>query len=108
MNIVTLVGNLGNDPEVKSTQSGEIVTTFSLATKGLKDKTDWHKIVCFGKLAGVAGGNLFKGSTVAVSGMLTYNTWEKDGKKITQAQIIANRLDFISKKKDDGSKDVPF
>lgn len=117
MNVICLVGNLGNDPEVKALQDGKMVATFSLATKGYKDKTDWHKVVTFGNLAGVVGGHLNKGNRVGVEGTLTYNSWEdKDGNKRTQAQIIANRVEFLTPRKEGEpreadnrpSEDVPF
>ena len=99
MNLIVLVGNLGHDPEVKTTQDGTMVASFSLATKGYKDKTDWHKVVSFGKLAGLVGGHLNKGNKVGVEGTLTYNTWEdRDGNKRTQAQVIANRIEFLTPK----------
>lgn len=101
MNVICLIGNLGNDPEVKTLEGGQIVATFSMATKGYKDKTDWHRVVSFGKLAGLVGGYLNKGNRVGVEGTLTYNEWtDREGNKRTQAQIIANRVEFLTPKKE--------
>jgi single-strand DNA-binding protein len=100
MNVIILAGHLGRDPEIKYGQDGKAVAVFSLATRGFKkDSTDWHRVVAFGKTAELVAGYLSKGSHIALEGTLSYNTWEnKDGQKITQANVIANRVEFLSKK----------
>lgn len=118
MNLVVLIGHLGNDPEVKYTQDGKCVASFSLATTKGKDKPpDWHRVVTFGDTAGLVGGHLHKGDKVAVNGTLTYNQWtDREGNKKTQAQVIGNRIEFMSKKNQEErqptasepDEDIPF
>lgn len=97
-NKVQLIGNLGNKPEVKSTESGKKMTTFSMATsevyrnaKGEKVKeTQWHRLVAWGKLAEVAGQYLDKGKEVIVEGKLVNRSYtDKDGVKrfVTEVQL---------------------
>lgn len=90
-NRVTLIGNLGQDPDTKSTESGKKVTHFTLATKdGYKNadgqkvmETTWHNIVAWNGLADVAGRFLKKGEEVAVEGRIVYRTYE-DKKGVTK------------------------
>ena len=84
LNKVMLIGNLGKDPEVKYTPSGMAVAKFSLATSyrskdkagEWQDHTDWHNIVVWDKLAGIAGEYLKKGGKVYVEGRLKTDSWE--------------------------------
>ena len=83
LNRVTLIGNLGSDPEQKSLQNGNSVCTFNIATteyylKGGEqvERTEWHRIVFFGKLAVIAGEYLSKGSGIHVEGSLRTEKWE--------------------------------
>jgi len=90
-NRVTLIGNLGTDPEVKTIESGQKVTHFSLATSdnyknadGQKvNETTWHNIVAWNGLAEIAGKYLKKGKEVAVEGRIVYRTYE-DKKGVTK------------------------
>ena len=84
VNRVTILGNLGNDPEVKYTQSGSAIANLTVATsEEWKDKTtgesksltEWHRVVLFGKLAEVAGEYLRKGSQVYIEGQLRTRKW---------------------------------
>lgn len=84
VNRVTILGNLGNDPEVKYTQSGSAIANMTVATsEEWKDKTtgesksltEWHRVVLFGKLAEVAGEYLRKGSQVYIEGQLRTRKW---------------------------------
>jgi len=93
-----LIGNLGKDPESKMTSAGKTVTTFSLATKGVKDVTDWHNIVCFDKLAEICIQYLKKGSKVFVEAQIKYDQYEKDGKKVFFTKLIANHVTFLDDK----------
>ena len=85
VNKVILVGNLGQDPEVKYTPNGGAITTISIATSEswkdkntgeTKEKTEWHRVVFFGKLAEIAGEYLRKGSQVYVEGKLITRKWQ--------------------------------
>lgn len=97
MNIITLIGRVGRDPEVKSFPSGGQIVTLSLATSerykdksGEKvEKTQWHNIVVRADgLQKVVENYVSKGDMLAVSGQLEYRQWERDGVKMTSADII--------------------
>jgi len=101
VNKVIIVGNLGNDPEVKAVGQST-VANFSLATSesytkdGQKqEKTEWHKIVAWGKLAELAGQYLKKGRQVYVEGKLQTREYEKDGQKRYSTEIVANNITFL-------------
>jgi single-strand DNA-binding protein len=105
VNKVILVGNLGRDPEVRSTPSGQSVCTFSLATTDRfndrtgqqRELTEWHNIVAWGKQADICGQYLKKGRQVYVEGRLTTRQYEaKDGTgKRYRAEIVAQRVQFL-------------
>lgn len=85
INKVILVGNLGQDPEVRYTPSGSAVTSISVATSEswkdknsgqMQEKTEWHRVVLFGKLAEIAGEYLRKGSQVYLEGKLQTRKWQ--------------------------------
>ena len=105
VNKVILVGNLGRDPEVRSTQSGRPVTTFSLATSRKwkdetgepREQTEWHNIVCFGRQAEVAGQYLTKGRQIFVEGRLQTRSWEdkETGKKMYRTEIVCNNFQML-------------
>jgi len=102
MNKVILSGNLGKDVEIRTSKSGMDVGTFSMATtKRVKGEsvTAWHNIICFDKLAGLAGQYLHKGSKVLVVGEIQYREWEQDGVKKYKTEIIANEIEFLDPKK---------
>jgi len=102
VNKVILIGNLGKDPEVKYTPSGTAVAKFSLATnERYKDKagefqerTEWHNIVAFQRLAEIAGEYLKKGRSVYVEGRIQTHSWDdkQSGQKKYMTEIIANDL----------------
>jgi single-strand DNA-binding protein len=87
VNKVILVGNLGNDPEVKYTQGGMAITSLSLATTNVRkdrdgnqqEKTEWHRVKLFGKTAEVAGEYLKKGRQVYIEGRIEFGSYETDG-----------------------------
>ena len=104
INKVILIGNLGNDPETRSMPNGSSVTSISIATsESWKDKntgaqqerTEWHKVVFFGKLAEIVAEYLKKGSSVYVEGSLRTNQWEKDGQKHYSTEIIASEMQML-------------
>src|SRR5215469_9082543 len=103
VNKVILVGNLGRDPEVRRTSSGDPVVNFTLATSETwrdkasgerKERTEWHRIVIFNEnLAKVAEQYLHKGSKVYIEGQLTTRKWtDKDGNEKYTTEIVLNRF----------------
>ena len=105
-NHVQLIGRLGNDPQIRSFESGKKMATFSLATndtytnnKGEKvEDTQWHNIVVWGRKADVAEKYLHKGSEIAVQGKLTNRSYESDGQKKYITEITLNELLMLDKK----------
>ena len=105
-NSVHLIGRLGNEPEIRSFDSGKKMATFSLATnetyynnKGEKvEDTQWHNIVVWGKKSDVVEKYLKKGSEVALEGKLINRSYEKDGVKKFISEISLNELLMIDKK----------
>ena len=103
VNKVILVGNLGNDPDVKYTQGGMAVTTISLATTSVRkdrdgntqEKTEWHRVKLFGKLGEIAGEYLKKGRQVYIEGRIEYGSYEKDGVKQYTTDIIADEMQML-------------
>lgn len=99
INKVILIGNLGNDPEVRYMPNGNAVANITLATSdSWKDKqtgqqqerTEWHRIVFFGKLGEISGEYLRKGSKVYVEGRLQTREWEKDGIKRYTTEVVVD------------------
>ena len=107
LNKVMLIGNLGRDPEQKFLQNGGSVCTFSLGTNESytkdgeqKDRTEWHNVVFFGKLAEIAGEYLSKGSNVYVEGSLKTEKWEdRDGNKKQVTKVIGSKLIMLGDRK---------
>jgi single-strand DNA-binding protein len=103
MNRVVLIGNLGGDPEVRYTAAGTAVGKFSLATSrkftgkdGQKqEKTEWHRIVAWAKLAEICGQYLTKGKKVMIEGRIEYGSYEKDGVKHYTTDIIAENMEML-------------
>lgn len=94
-----LVGRLGQDPN--SGQSGQVTwCNFSVATTEKyndEEHTEWHSIVCFGKLAEVCAKHLKKGTLICVTGKLQTKTSEKDGNKYVKTSIVADKVKFLGK-----------
>lgn len=104
INKVILIGNLGRDPETRYAQGGSAVTNFSVATSdSWKDKssgeqqerTEWHNVVCFARLAEIAGEYLKKGSKVYIEGSLRTSSWEKDGEKKYRTEVMCRDLQML-------------
>ncbi len=103
INKVILVGNLGNDPEVKYTQGGMAICTLSVATSSSRkdkdgqqvEKTEWHRVKLFGKLGEIAGEYLKKGRQVYIEGRLEYSTSEKDGVTRYFTDIIGDEMQML-------------
>jgi single-strand DNA-binding protein len=113
-NRVTLIGNLGQDPEIKTTETGKKVTNFTLATDdGYKNsdgqkvsETTWHNIVAWNGLAEIAGKYLKKGRQVAVEGRIVYRTYEdKKGATKYITEIVLNDLILLRNGKEPGKPD---
>jgi single-strand DNA-binding protein len=111
INKVTLIGNLGGDPEIRTLENGTLVGRFSLATnENYKDKagewqtqTEWHNVVVWRDLAERAK-NLKKGSTVYVEGKISYRKYtDKDGVEKTITDIVANSFRSLDKREGGGS-----
>ncbi len=101
MNKVMLLGNLGRDPEVRYTASGKAVATFTVATSfqwrdqdgNNQERTEWHRVVAWGRLGEVCGEYLSKGKQVFIEGRIQSREWEdQDGNKRTTVEIIANDM----------------
>lgn len=104
VNKVILIGNLGADPEVRFTPGGQAVANFRIATNeswtdknGQKqERTEWHRIVVWGKLAELCGEYLKKGRQAYVEGRLQTREWtDKEGKKNYTTEIVANTVQFL-------------
>jgi single-strand DNA-binding protein len=112
VNKVIIVGNLGQDPEVKYTANGSAVVNIGVATKdSWKDKqtgeaqerTEWHRIVMFGKLAEIAGQYLKKGSQAYFEGSLRTNKWQdQSGNDRYTTEIIATEMQMLGGRGDSG------
>jgi single-strand DNA-binding protein len=102
INKAILIGNLGADPDVRYTPSGGAVTVIRIATTDVrhdkqtgetKERTEWHRVRCFNRLAEVAGEQLKKGVTVYVEGSIHTRKWQgRDGQEHRSTEIIANDL----------------
>ena len=108
LNKTTLIGHLGADPEIRYMPDGTATATVSIATtdkwkdkttKEPKEKTEWHRVVFFGKLAEVVGEYIKKGSQIYVEGKLRTRKW-KDNKDVERytTEIVANELQMLDKK----------
>lgn len=103
VNKVILLGNLGNDPEIKYTQGGMAIGTLSVATTfsrkdkdgNFQEKTEWHRVKLFGKTAEVAGEYLKKGRQVYIEGRIEYGSYEKDGIKHYTTDIIGEDMQML-------------
>jgi single-strand DNA-binding protein len=104
VNKVILVGNLGTDPELRYTPSGKAVANFSLATNeqwtnkdGEKEeRTEWHRIVAWGRLGEICGEYLSKGSQIYIEGKIQTRAWEdRDGNKRYTTEIIAQAMQML-------------
>lgn len=118
LNKTMIIGHLGKDAELKTTDSGLQVCNFTVAVgEKYKDekKTTWYKAVTFGKLAEICGKWLKKGSQVYLEGRLGINEWvDKDGEKQFNLEIVANQMVMLGNKNDSGNNndnkkdDIPF
>ena len=113
VNKVILVGRLGKDPEIRSTPNGNNVAKFSLATddrytdkSGEKqERTEWHNIVAWGKLAEICGQYLKKGKLIYIEGSIRTDSWDdkETGQKKYRTEIWANQMQMLDRKGDENS-----
>lgn len=115
LNRVTIMGNLGKDPEVRYTQGGDAICNITVATSETwkdkngekQEKTEWHRIVFFGRQAEIAGEYLKKGRPVLVEGKLQTRKWtDKDGVEKYTTEIVASNLVLMGGR-DDGERSAP-
>ena len=115
VNKVIVVGRLGSDPEVKTIPSGQTVANFSVATSenwtdkdGQKqERTEWHRVVVWQKLADVCGKFLSKGRQVYLEGRLQTRSWEdQQGQKRYTTEIVASTVQFLGSPRDQQSTDT--
>lgn len=103
VNKAILIGNVGKDPEVKHTKSGSSVAKISLATAeswkdasgNKQEKTEWHNVVFFGRLAEIVGSYLKKGSKVYIEGSIRTDKYEKDGVTKYSTSIIGKEMRML-------------
>lgn len=112
MNRAILMGNLGADPELRYTQSGDAIMRLRLATSKTwktpsgekKEATQWHTVTLWGKRAEALNKHLSKGTRLLVEGEIQYSQYEdKDGNKRTSTEIRASNIEFAGGKRDGGS-----
>jgi len=117
VNKVILVGNLGKDPEVRYSPNGQAVANVTIATsESWKDKTsgekqertEWHRIVFFGRLAEIAGEYLKKGAQIYIEGRLQTRKWQdKDGHDRYTTEIVANEMQMLGSRSGAGMPSEP-
>jgi single-strand DNA-binding protein len=114
INKAIIIGNLGADPEVRYTQGGQAVASFNLATSETytdkagerQEKTEWHRIVAWGKLAELCGEYLKKGRQAYIEGRLQTRQWDdKDGNKRYTTEIVANVVQFLGGRAEGGASE---
>jgi len=113
LNKVSLIGNLGRDPELRFTQGGRAVANFSMATTDSwqdkegnnQERTEWHKIVVFGKLAEICNQYLSKGRQIYIEGRLQTRDYEdRDGNKRYVTEVVANEMIMLGGRGDSGGR----
>jgi single-strand DNA-binding protein len=116
LNKVILIGNVGRDPELRYTASGQPVANFSLATSEAwtnrdgerEQRTEWHRIVAWGRLAEICGEHLSKGKQVYVEGRLQTRDWEdREGNKRRTTEITAQQLLMLGRRSEAPGGGVP-
>jgi single-strand DNA-binding protein len=113
INKVIIVGRLGKDPEIRSTPSGTSVAKFTVATdekytdrNGEKqERTEWHNVVAWSKLAEICGQYLRKGKLVYIEGSIRTDSWDdkESGQKKYRTEIVANTMKMLDRRGDEGS-----
>ena len=116
LNKVQLIGNLGRDPETRSTPNGTRVCTVSLATTNAwtdkqsgdrVEESEWHRVVFFGRLAEIVGEYMKKGRPLYVEGRLRTRKWlDKDGRDVYTTEIVASDMQMLGTKPEDSGKQL--
>jgi single-strand DNA-binding protein len=115
VNKVILVGNVGRDPEIRYMPSGDAMANLSLATTDTwkdkngekQEKTEWHRVVIFGKTAEIAGQYVKKGSQIYIEGRLQTRKWtDKEGQEKYSTEIVADRMQMLGSR--GGGGDAPM
>ncbi len=106
VNKVILVGNIGRDPDIQQTKNGTKVAHFSLATNRRPDgdgneRTDWHRVTVWNKLAQFVEDYLGSGDRVYIEGRVEYDSYERDGVSIPTAEVVGNELVLLSSRRAD-------
>jgi len=109
VNKVQLIGNVGQDPEIRTTPNGNMVANFSVATnrrwkdaKGeLQEQTQWHNVACWGKLAEIVRRYVEKGRQVYVEGRLQTDRVERDGSTFFYTKVVAHTLKLLGRRPDE-------
>ena len=115
VNKVFLLGNVGKDPEIRSTGGGTMVANFGLATTerykdqqgNWQDRTEWHNVVAYARLAEIVRDYVKKGSKLFVEGRITTRNWddkEHAGRKVYRTEIIVNDLSLLSGREEGTSR----
>ena len=117
INKVILIGNLGRDPEMRYTQSQQPIANFSVATSESwtdrttnerRERTEWHRVVCFRRLAEICGEYLRKGSKVYIEGQLQTRSWEgQDGQTRYSTEVVARDMQMLDSRGGGDSYNVP-
>jgi single-strand DNA-binding protein len=116
VNRVILVGHLGADPELRYTASGTAVTRFRMATTEVftdrqgtrQERTEWHRVVAWGKLAEICGQYLNKGKLVFIEGKIRSDSWEQDGVKRYSYEIVADTMKMLGPGRGGREAEAPF
>jgi single-strand DNA-binding protein len=114
VNKAFLLGNVGKDPEIRSTGGGTMVANFGLATTdrtkdqqgNWQDRTEWHNVVAYGRLAEIVRDYVKKGHKLFIEGRITTRNWEDKehpGRKVYRTEIIVNDLSLLSAREDSGA-----
>ncbi|MDZ7778623.1 MAG: single-stranded DNA-binding protein [Gemmatimonadota bacterium] len=113
VNRITLIGNVGRDPDVQQTKNGTKVAHFSLATNRRpvpgnegEERTDWHRLTLWNRLAQFAEDYIGTGDRIYVEGRVEYDSYERDGVVIPTAEVIAREVVLLSPKSAEDDEDV--
>lgn len=116
VNKVILVGHLGADPELRYTANGTAVARFRIATTetftdrsgARQERTEWHRIVVWGKLAEICGQYLSKGKLVYIEGRIRSDSWEQEGVKRYSYEIVADNMKMLGGRGPEREAEPPF
>ena len=110
INKTILIGHVGKDPEMRHLPSGTAIANFTMATSESRtdkqtgekvQKTEWHRVVAFGKLAGIIGEYVKKGTQIYIEGKLSTSSYDKDGQKHYSTQVVAEVMQMLGGKPGD-------